>query len=276
MRSSVQRRTAVRTTNGILFASIFAGLAAFAVTTPAQAIDTDAWDRVLQAHANRGGMDYAALKITPTSMTDLNAAYTSLGSMPDQAPLHDWLNAYNIVVVKSIVDRYPLRTVRGVPGFFDSVRHRVGGQQRTLDAIENQVIRVRFPDARVHAALNCGAASCPALAGRAFRAGSLNATLDRLARAFVGSDNHVRVVNGQIQASMLFNWFRADFERDGGGSVLAWMKRYDQRGRLTALPATTVITHRNYSWALNHRPRAAAAAGAAPTPTTQPAIRPPG
>ena len=258
MGSSVGRRMFVRAP----FASVVAILAVMAAAGPAQAIDTDAWDRVLQRHANRGGMDYAALKADAAAMSDLNAAYTSLGAMPDSAPLADWLNAYNIVVVKSIVDRYPLRSVRGVNGFFDSVRHRVAGQQRTLDAIENQVIRVRFRDARVHAALNCGAASCPPLAGRAFRPGSLNATLDRLARAFVGSNNHVRINNGRIEASMLFEWFRADFERDGGGSVLGWMRRYDQAGRLASLPATTQITHRNYSWSLNDRPRAAAAAAA--------------
>jgi hypothetical protein len=167
--------------------------------------------------------------------------------------------------VKAIVDRYPIRSVRDVGGFFDRARHRVAGGQRTLDEMENRIIRVRYPDARVHAALNCGAASCPALHGRAFRQASLNATLDRLARAFVASNNHVRVQNGAIQASMLFNWFRADFERDGGGSVLAWMRRYDQGNKLRGLPDTVTITHRNYSWALNHRARpAAAAAPAAP------------
>src|SRR5690242_7702758 len=144
MGSNAGRRMFVRAH----LASIVAILAVTAATVPARAIDTDAWDRVLQRHANRGGMDYAGLKADATAMTDLNAAYTSLGSMPDSAPLADWINAYNIVVVKSIVDRYPLRSVRGVNGFFDAVRHRVAGQQRTLDANENQVIRPRFHDAR--------------------------------------------------------------------------------------------------------------------------------
>jgi hypothetical protein len=271
MISTAQRRSRVRTAHATVFASAFAVIAIAVSAAPARAIDTDAWDRVLQRHANRGGMDYGALKADAQSMTDLNAAYASLGSMPVSAPLVDWLNAYNIVVVKAIVDRYPLRTVRDVPGFFDRVTHRVGGQARTLDAVENQVIRVRFPDARVHAALNCGAASCPALYGRAFRAGSLEATLDRLARSFVASNNHVRINNGRIEASMLFNWFRTDFERDGGGSVIGWMRRYDQRNRLAGLPDTVTITHRNYSWALNDRVRpAGVAAGvtATATPTT--------
>jgi hypothetical protein len=256
----------VRAIHASVFASVFSIIAIAASAAPAHAIDTDAWDRVLQRHANRGGMDYAALKADAQSMTDLNAAYTSVGSMPESAPLADWLNAYNIVVVKAIVDRYPIRSVRDVGGFFDRVQHRVGGRQRTLDAVENQVIRVRFPVARVHAALNCGAASCPALHGRAFRAASLNATLDRLARAFVASNNHVRVNNGRIEASMLFQWFAADFQRDGGGSVIGWMRRYDQRGRLAGLPDNVTITHRNYSWALNHRPRAPAAGPAATPP----------
>src|SRR6185503_1557470 len=100
---------------------------------------------------------YGGLKADTAAMADLQHAYDSLGSMPDQAGLADWINAYNIVVVHSVVARYPIRSVRDVNGFFDHAQHRVGGQQRTLDAIENRVIRERFHDARVHAALNCGA-----------------------------------------------------------------------------------------------------------------------
>jgi hypothetical protein len=222
---------------------------------PARALDVEPWDRVLRAHAHGGGMDYAALKADAAAMADLDAFLASVASMPESEPLYAWLDAYNAIVVKSIVLRYPLRSVRDVPGFFDRARHRVAGRERTLDEIENQIVRPRFRDARVHAALNCGARGCPALASRAFTAANVEAALDRLARAMVANDAHVRVREGRIELSEIFEWFKADFERDAG-SVRAWLARYDARGKLANLPPDARLATRPYDWRLNDFPRA--------------------
>jgi hypothetical protein len=229
-------------------------LAFAAFVRGASAQDVELWDRVLRAHANAGGMDYASLKADAAAVSDLDAFLASVATMPESAPLHAWLNAYNALVVRSVVARYPIRSVRDVPGFFDRVRHRVAGRARTLDEIEHRVVRPRFRDARVHAALNCGARGCPALASRAFTASNLEASLDRLARAMVANDLHVRVRDGRIEHSEIFEWFRSDFERDAG-SVRAWMERYDARGKLANVPADAPMTTRPYDWRLNDFPR---------------------
>ncbi len=229
----------------------------------AHALDSAPWDRVLQRHAKRGGFDYAGLKADAASMAELDAFLQSVGSMPESEPLSSWINAYNALVVKAIVSRYPLRSVRDVPGFFDRIRYRVAGRERTLDAIENQVVRPRFHDARVHMVLNCGARSCPPIFNHAFREASLAQTLDQRARAVVGSDNHVRFRSGRLELSALFTWFRADFVRDGG-SVLGWIRRYDHTRRLAQVPDGAPQTERNYDWRLNDASPAPVPAGAAP------------
>ena len=221
---------------------------------PAAALDTAPWDAVLRAHANRGGVDYAALKADAEAMGQLDRFLAGVATLPASAGLADWLNAYNATVVKAVVERYPLASVRDVPGCFDRVTHRIAGQERTLDAVENEIIRPRFEDARVHFALNCGARSCPALAPRAFRAGSLDRTLDGLVRRALRSPLHLRVVDGTPELSKLFEWFAADFTR-GGETAVAWARRFDARGVLEGIADDATPRFRRYDWRLNDRPR---------------------
>ena len=47
-----------------------------------------------------------------------------------------------------------------------------------LYALEHRILRREFPDARIHAAINCASGSCPTLQPRAFRPESLDAQLD--------------------------------------------------------------------------------------------------
>lgn len=220
----------------------------------ARAFDHAGYDRVLAAHAHAGGVDYAGLAADPAARAELDRFVASLASMPDGAGLADWLNAYNAIVIDRIVDRWPIASVRDVPGFFDRLTVVVAGNASTLDRIENAVIRPRFHDARVHVALNCGAVSCPPLAARGFDAATLDATLDRLARSAVANPEFVRVDGGRVSVSEIFFWFEADFVRDAG-SVRAWLDRYDAGRRLAGVPTGTRLERLTYRWAVNHRPR---------------------
>jgi len=229
-------------------APLLAALSLALLPRSASALDAGPWDEVLQAHARRGGMDYAALKADDAAMAKLDAFLADVARMPASAGLADWLNAYNAVVVKAVVEAYPLRSVRDVDGFFDSNRHRVAGAQRTLDDIENRIIRPRFEDARVHFALNCAAKSCPALHGRAFRPGSLDRTLDRLVRRALSSRRHVRIADGELKVSEIFHWFSGDFERDGG-SIRGWIA--SKGGDLSSVPEDAEVGRIRYDWRLN-------------------------
>ena len=102
---------------------------------PAAALDAADWNAVLRAHVAGGRVNYAALKADPAAMAKLDAFLEQVASMPEQAPLSDWLNAYNASVVRSVVRHHPLDSVRNVPGFFDRETHRVAGRARTLDEI---------------------------------------------------------------------------------------------------------------------------------------------
>ncbi len=217
-------------------------------TAIAHAQDTPRWEHVLRAHVSAGRVDYAALGHDAAARADLDAYVTSLAAMPDAAPLGAWIDAYNALVVHAIVRAYPIRSVRDVPGFFDHARYAVAGRERTLDEIENEVLRERFHDARVHAALVCGARSCPPLARTPYARRPLDVALDRAVRQLLQSERAVRVTTSEVWLSQIFDWFRADFARDAG-SLSEWLGAHDRRftPAVRALP----VHFLGYDWALN-------------------------
>ncbi len=256
-------RAAMSLVRGVAMQPLFSAVMFWTVlaTSPALGQETRAWGSVLHAHAHRGGVDYGALVADRESMARLNRFVESLATMPPEAGLADWINAYNGLVVWQVTQAYRrpngevLGSVMEVPGFFKHTRFQVAGQARTLDEIEHRMIRPRFQDARVHAALNCGAVSCPALLGQPLRAQTLEHTLKRLAQRMVARPVHVRIRDGVLQVSALFDWFGDDF-RNEAATVLGWIQKYDTKGTYSGLPADTRITYQRYNWRLNDRARA--------------------
>lgn len=214
---------------------------------PAQALDVTGWAQVLSQHVRQGRIDYAALHKDQEARSRLNAFIRSAQRMREDEPLATWLNVYNALVVVSVVERFPLRSVRDVSGFFDAQRHRVAGQLRTLDEVE-LVILDRFKDSRVHAALCYGAVSSPPLQSAPFFAETLDLTLTHLAQKLVADGAHVKREGDRLAVSALFFWSK-DFARDAG-SLVGWIKRYGG-ARWTSLRDDVLLVEIAYNWAIN-------------------------
>jgi len=110
------------------------------VTEPAavapSGTDRAAWARVLDDFARDGGVDYAGLQAQPE---DLETFLASLAAVRPEtlAPaeaLAFWSNAYNAVVLRHVLDRYPgIESVKAADGFFKTLTFPVAGADRTLD-----------------------------------------------------------------------------------------------------------------------------------------------
>lgn len=104
------------------------------------------YDRVLDEYVRDGLVYYRAVKSTRQG---LDAYVESLStplepSASPEARMAFWLNAYNALVLKTVVDHYPIttrsadyppRSIRQIPGAFEGIRHRVGGRAVTLNYI---------------------------------------------------------------------------------------------------------------------------------------------
>lgn len=205
----------------------------------------------LSRHVHHGLVDYAAIKKNPRAINQLVTALAdfdlkTLGG--GHAPKAFWINAYNLVVIHSVVTHYPIKSPLEVPGFFDRAKHRVAGDSLTLNEIENLKLRKAYGDARIHFALVCAAQGCPELINQAYVAEKLEDQLDKQTRAALNQAKHVRVNPDakKVLISEIFKWYEIDFTSNGK-TVLDYINQY----RLEKIPADFSIGYIPYDWTLN-------------------------
>ena len=191
----------------------------------ANGFDHTTLDRVLKGYVNEiGEVDYAGLKKNPAELdryVEMLAA-TSPANRPHLFPTRDdrlayWLNAYNAFVLKAVSAAYPVNSVRDMGflySFFWRRKFLAGGQQMTLTHLENQMIRRRFGDPRIHFALVCASLSCPLLPREAFTGPALQEQLERAARLFINQKRNLTMdtTANRVYLSGLYNL--SDYEKD--------------------------------------------------------------
>jgi Protein of unknown function, DUF547 len=233
-----------------------AGLGLAAPEAPGAAQpDPAPFDAVLSERARAGGFDYRG--VTGQDRKRLAAYMANLGDADPKAmsPAERkafYINAYNAMAIAVVLDRYPVRTIRDIPGSFDTIRRRIGGQMLTLDDIENRLRDTK--DARIHFAIVCASKSCPPLAPRAYAAAGLDSALDAQARAFVNdpSKNVLDRPADRVALSKIFEWNRKEFERDGR-PLSEYVSRYVSDRAVSRWLATRTLPPEflEYDWALN-------------------------
>jgi hypothetical protein len=218
---------------------------------------TDLWPSLLAEFVTAdGGFRYQALVVDADARQVLNdavgqIAVADLALMERDAKLAFLINAYNVLVVQSVVDAWPVDSVLNVPGFFDARTHRVAGMELTLNALENDHIRT-MGDPRIHFAVNCASTSCPPLAALPYHAVTLDAELERVATDYVRATTRVVDGGGTMELSRIFEWFVDDFAAVGGIGTFVRSRLSDtQRGELSE--EDVEITFAEYDWALNGR-----------------------
>jgi hypothetical protein len=187
------------------------------------------WDALLKKHVRwlpdqkRSRVDYdgfkadrAALKTALDAMSAVPPAEFARWSREQQMAF--LVNAYNAFTVELILTRWPeLKSIKDLGSLLQSPWKKkffvLLGEERHLDWIEHEQLRPRYQDPRVHAAVNCASIGCPALRPEAFSAAKLDAQFDDGMQRFMSDRTRNRVANGKLEVSMIFKWFREDFEQ---------------------------------------------------------------
>lgn len=229
-------------------------------------IDFFAWDALLKrfVRSSQDGVnrvDYAAFG--KSGKTALDKVITDLTALPISAYARDeqfayWVNLYNAVTLKVILDHYPVETIRDVdisPGLFadgpwDKDLVSVEGESLSLNDIEHRILRPIWQDPRIHYAVNCASIGCPNLAIDAYDGAMLEVMLDAAARAYINDPRGVTITNRKVTVSKIYDWFQEDF---GGStqSVLAHLKRYAAPALAERLNSINDIQGTDYDWTLN-------------------------
>jgi hypothetical protein len=218
------------------------------------------FDQVLQKYVNsQGRVNYAGLKNNPgtlESYLDLLAVNAPSDRATFQTGLAFWINAYNALTIKGVLDHYPITSVRKVKpfgGFFSRIKFQVGGRSYTLNDIEHGIIRYEFGDPRIHFVLICASLGCPIMENRAFFPETLEERLDIAAAKFINNPEKVRLdrENGILYLSQIFEWYAEDFE-DTHDSVINFISEYLPEVDAAFLKGKEVqIQYVQYDWSLN-------------------------
>ncbi len=195
-------------------------------------------------------VDYAALK----KSGKLDAVYQQLSAYPvaklqgKQEKLAFYINTYNVLALKMVVDNGSLKSIKDVGSLISPVWGKdagvIGGKTVSLDEIENKVIRP-MGEPRIHFAIVCASVSCPDLYNKPYTAAQLDSQLNRQANVFLNNAKKGLFSDGkQIHVSKIFDWFEKDFKTVGG--VEAFIRHYR-----ADLPALEIDADIDYNWNLN-------------------------
>jgi hypothetical protein len=265
---TVDRRSP-RAVKGLLAAVLVAAAIPPAVIGAAP-FQHERWDKLLKANVTPDGyVDYGSLKGKDSAelkayLNEIaNADPETLGDKNDKKAF--WINAYNAVCIQLIIDaRVPATVPHAVlfgENIFTQRTYKVAGALRSLDDIEHRILRKDFKDPRIHAAVVCGAQSCPRLRPAAFTGANLDAELEEECRSWVAVEktkkgerkNSLDQKDRVYRVSRIFDWYEEDFGGSSDG-VLAFLKKYSDEADRAFLEKNKVrLEHLPYDWSVNSR-----------------------
>lgn len=235
---------------------------ALLLSHPLQAAEPDwsAYRQLLQDHVRSGELEGVKLTVVDYPAWQNNPLWPQVVEQLNTYPadqlqtraekLAFYINAYNILAIKMVLDNWPLDGIRDAGSLLFPVwRKDVGqlhGKTVTLQQVEDDMIR-SLNEPRIHMAIVCASVSCPDLRPEPYTAAQLEQQLEEQTRAFLHNDaKGVRINGNDVEVSKIFDWFEKDFADAGG--VKAFIERY------RPLPAQSSIDdYLDYNWNLNRQ-----------------------
>jgi hypothetical protein len=184
-------------------------------------------DALLDLHVRDGLVYYKAMQSDRARLSryvaSLNgpAVTAAYSKWSDDQKKAFWLNAYNALVLQTVVTHYPIRgqapaypanSIRQIPGAFEKTSHMVAGRSATLDQIETAIL-AEFKDPRVYLALGRGAIGSGRLRSEAFAAKLVDRQLQEAKAQFATTPRWAKVeaLAGRVNVSPIVSWRSAAF-----------------------------------------------------------------
>lgn len=227
-------------------------------------INHSAWDAFLKKYTTKTD-ELVRVKYSAVTQADKQALNAYLNQLSHQIvtklnrkeQMAFWINAYNALTVKTVLDAYPVSSIRKIKlgGIFSSGPWSkklitVEGAKLSLNDIEHRILRPIWKDPRVHYAVNCASIGCPNLQRQAFTASNVDSLLNNGARDYINSTRGVRVSGNDITASSIYKWFKEDFGNNDADIIAHWLQ-YARPALKSALAGKISIDRYQYNWSLN-------------------------
>jgi hypothetical protein len=233
------------------------------------------WEALSKKHVrwlpdqSQSRTDYAGFKADHAQLTLVLAELSGV----TQAEFDQWsaaqqmaflINAYNAFTVELILSKYPdLKSIKELGSLLQSPWKKkffkLLGTEHNLDWIENDMLRARFKDPRIHVGINCASIGCPALRAEAYTGAKIDMQLDDGMARFLSDKSRNRYRDGKLEVSEIFKWFSEDFEKGNKGfnKVTDVFARYatqlsaDASVQTALRNKTVAVSYLPYDWKLN-------------------------
>jgi hypothetical protein len=242
--------------------------------SPVKPFSYSEYGEVLKKYVNKNGLvNYKQLQ---NNRQQLDSFIQSLAVVnpktyefwTEQEKIAFWINSYNALTLKSIIDQNPLKnSIKDIPGVWRIRKFDVLGQSLSLNNIEHDILRKDFDEPRIHVALVCAAISCPPLRNEPYTESKLNQQLDNQVRQFITNNQGFRLdtTEGKIYLSSIFKWYGDDWSKkyqiedkfsgnEKERAVLNFLTSYlSVQDRHYLEQGNYKITYLKYDWSLNQQ-----------------------
>ncbi|WP_055434866.1 DUF547 domain-containing protein [Lacinutrix algicola] len=207
-------------------------------------------DAFFKANVLNGKVDYDAIKKDRSALNEALKTAAGINVAKSDAKNYQafWINAYNLSVIKGLVDNYPTKSPLDDKGFFDKTKHSLGGKSTVLNDIEHKLLRAQFKDPRFHFVLVCGAVGCPPLINKAYLPSTLETQLQKQAKLALNGTYFIKVnaKKKRVAGSKILEWYKEDFIMNGKTEI-----EYINTIRTEKIPTDYKLTYFEYDWRIN-------------------------
>ena len=218
------------------------------VTPYGTIVNHTTWNQLLKKHvSDQGKVDYLGFK---KDLTDLNAYLDWLSnSKPSEIWSKDqlmafWINAYNALTIKLIVDRYPISSIKDIYSPWNIKVITIANKTLSLNNIEHDILR-KMGDPRIHFGIVCASVSCPKLQNEAFNTQNTNRLLNKASKEFLADSTKNELTTDAAELSKIFKWFAKDFKQEG--SLIDFLNKFAD----IRIASNATISFKDYNWGLN-------------------------
>ena len=237
-----------------LFIFLFLHISAFSQKEKFDAF-FDQTDTFLKMFVNNGRVNYSGIipnKMQLDSLVELIATANTDTKLPKEYNKAFLINTYNILVIKGIIENYPVNSPTEIAGFFKNIKYKIGSYGKmTLNDLENKLIRKLYQDPRTHFVLVCAGLGCPPLIDKVYLPSTLENQLESQTKLALNNPTFIRVnkENEKVEISQIFNWYKKDFISKKTKSILDFINFY----RTEKIPENYKKTFYTYDWSLNNK-----------------------
>ena len=218
------------------------------VTPYGTIVNHTTWNQLLKKHvSDQGKVDYLGFK---KDLTELNAYLDWLSNCkPSETWSKDqlmafWINAYNALTIKLIVDRYPISSIKDIYSPWNIKVITIANKTLSLNNIEHDILR-KMGDPRIHFGIVCASISCPKLQNEAFNTQNTNRLLNKASKEFLADSTKNELTTDAAELSKIFKWFAKDFKQEG--SLIDFLNKFAD----IRIASNATISFKDYNWGLN-------------------------